>query len=298
MLNKLKNAVWIIFRRGNPISRLHLYFLFQKETRSWLKTFGWEDRIRNAVECPDNKKIPRVQTAGVVKEGILTLHNGIKVGALSYDGEGPMKLMMANAGVHEPQEEFIFQEVLKTIDPGSWMLELGAYWAFYSIWFYHTVQNSRCICIEPDPQNITMGQKNFSLNFGDIPSGVFFECAYAGSTDGKAENGHPVHCVDSVISKRQLKHLAILHADTQGHELNVLMGSIKSLERKQIAWIFLSTHSNELHRKCISFLKKMDYRIVADADLLESYSYDGLIVACNKDIQIPDNLNISLRGGG
>jgi hypothetical protein len=42
----------------------------------------------------------------------------------------------------------------------------------------------------------------------------------------------------------------------------------------------------------------MDYRIVADADLLESYSYDGLIVACNKDIQIPDNLNISLRGGG
>jgi hypothetical protein len=38
-----------------------------------------------------------------------------------------------NRGVHEPLEEFVFQEVLKRLPEACAMIELGAYWGHYSM---------------------------------------------------------------------------------------------------------------------------------------------------------------------
>ena len=61
----------------------------------------------------------------------------------------------------------------------------------------------------------------------------------------------------------------------------MLKGSIKLLEEKKIGYCFISTHSNELHEQCKTMLLKFGYVLVADANLDESYSFDGILVMKN-----------------
>lgn len=298
MLGKLKTAWWLLTRNHDLATRIRLYRDFRTEDSRWRKTSAWDDRVRHALASPDNAKIPRAPGAGQISDGVLTLHNGIKVGELSYDGEGPRRLMAANRGVHEPQEEFVFQEVLKLLPPGASMLELGSYWSFYSIWFYRAVADAACLCIEPAAENLLRGKENFALNYGEIPAKVVFAQAYAGASDGVSEDGVPVVCVDSLMRKHGIRQLGILHADTQGHELNVLRGAVSALRARSIDYIFLSTHANDLHRQCLEMLMREKYVILADADLLESYSFDGLIVAKRAELAGPSAFPISRRGDG
>lgn len=164
------------------------------------------------------------------------------------------------------------------------------------MWFYREVSNAQCFCVEPDPENIPMGQKNFALNFGPEPDRVYFEQAYAGARDEIADDGTPILCVDSLLARHKIGHLHLLHADTQGHERNVLLGASKALKSRKIDYIFLSTHLNELHRKCLSTLEFHDYCILADIDLLETFSFDGLIVARRRELDGPAPFNLSRKG--
>jgi hypothetical protein len=277
--DQLRTAAWLMTKRPDVLKRLRLYLTFRRENRAWGQTFDWGNRVRDALACPDNTYIPRVASAGKIENGQLIMHNGLRVHELSYDGKGPRDLMKQNGGVHEPQEERLFMEVLKSLPPGSTMLELGSYWAFYSMWFYLEVPDARCFCVEPASRNIQMGKDNFALNFGSQPR-VVFEQAFAGSADHPADatNKVPTISVDGFLAKQKIERLAILHADTQGHELNVLLGAEDSLCRKVIDYVFLSTHTNELHRKCLETLRQHGYRILADIDLLETFSFDGVIV--------------------
>jgi len=176
------------------------------------------------------------------------------------------------------------------------MLELGSFWAFYSMWFYQKVENASCYCVEPDPNNIVMGVENFARNFGEDPERVHFERAFVGAMDGGSDDQTPVLCVDAMMKKFNIDHLSILHADTQGHELDVLAGAGRALGERAIDYIFLSTHLNELHRKCLSRLKKHRYTILADVDLLETYSFDGLIVARRHELEGPGRFPLSRKG--
>lgn len=294
---RLRTALWLLSKRPGLRRRLNLYLKFRAENRAWGQSFDWSNRIRDAVACPDNAFIPRVEKAGEVENGELIMHNGLRVHELSYDGEGPRDLMRANRGVHEPQEERLFMEVLKSLPRGSTMLELGSYWAFYSMWFYSDVPDARCFCIEPEARNIRMGIENFALNFGEAPSRVCFEQAFAGRCDVRPQaGGIPTVCVDEFLSRHNITGLAILHADTQGHELNVLLGAAQSLADSKIEYCFLSTHTNELHRRCLAILKEYKYQIVADIDLLETYSFDGLIVAMSPNAPRFADCELSLKG--
>jgi FkbM family methyltransferase len=295
---KLRTAAWLLTKRPGIPQRIRLYLAFRKENRLWGETFDWSNRVRNALACPDNIFIPRVADAGKIDQGQLIMHNGLRVHELSYDGEGPRDLMRKNGGVHEPQEERLFMEVLKYLPSGSTMLEFGSYWAFYSMWFYRDVPEARCFCVEPASRNIQMGKDNFSLNFGAAPPRVMFEQAFAGPTDKapSIKGEAPTVSVDGFLSKHGISHLAMLHADTQGHELDVLYGAARSLSSAAIDYVFLSTHTNELHRLCLEELRGHRYRILADVDLLETYSFDGLIVGQNPRLSAGPFCRLSLRG--
>jgi hypothetical protein len=300
MLNfeKLTTATWLLTKRPGILKRLRLYLTFRKENRFWGQTFDWTNRVRDAVACPDNFFIPRAPDAGKISDGQLIMHNGLRVHELSYDGEGPRDLMKQNGGVHEPQEERLFMEVLKCLPHGSTMLEFGSYWAFYSMWFYKTIPDARCFCIEPDARNMEMGVGNFALNFGPSPPRVVFQQAFAGRKDtiDILEHEIPTVSVDGFLSKHQIPQLSLLHVDTQGHELEVLIGANAALASNRINYLFLSTHSNELHRKCLDQLHRHGYRILADIDLLETYSFDGLIVGQGRHApQIP-SCHLSIKG--
>ena len=73
----------------------------------------WQSRITLVENCPDNKYIKRVNNAGNIINGNLVMHNGILVDPLSYYQFPLLEMLIKNKGVHEPQEELIFSEVLK-----------------------------------------------------------------------------------------------------------------------------------------------------------------------------------------
>jgi len=251
----------------------------------------WHKRIQMVISCPDNHAIPRSEQAGLLENGVVTMHNGLKVGGLSYYGAGIMNLLIANKGVHEPQEERAFQDILSWVTPGSTMLELGAYWGFYSLWFSQSVVDAKNFLVEPIKDNLEAGRLNFSLNGKQ----AVFENAFVGATSERGHNCPPTISVDSFLAKHKIEHLAVLHSDVQGAELAMLHGAVKSLNSHAIDFCFISTHSTNLHVDCLNFLRQRKYRTLVDANLDQSYAEDGLIVACSPAAKGPSSLMVSVR---
>jgi hypothetical protein len=242
------------------------------------KSNEFEKRILRTISCPQNKYIPRVDDAGKIflpEPGYQLMHNGLKVEIDGYYGEYKSNgrgfvtdMLIRNKGVHEPQEERMFQEVLKYIPDNGSMLELGSYWAFYSMWFYQQVKNAECYMVEPERKNMEVGRRNFALNGF---KGYF--------STGKIPNFK----VDVWMKDRD--KLDILHADTQGFELTLLKDARESLLQKKIRFVFVSGHSQELHHDCIDYLNECGYNIIADADFdYESNCLDSVIVAQSEPV--------------
>lgn len=251
----------------------------------------WRRRIDDVRACPDNAFIPRVPDAGILKDGLITMHNGIKVSALGYYGAGTMNMLVENAGVHEPQEERAFAAVLKLIPAGGTMLEVGAYWGFYSVWFAKTIERSRNVLLEPEPENLKSARENFRINGAT----AVFDSAYVGAADGRAENGTPIITIDSLCARHGINHLAILHADIQGFEVEMLRGANRMLSGGHVDYVFISTHSNELHDSCAETLKSLGYLILASANLDETSSVDGLLVARRGSLDGPEEIPITRK---
>ena len=248
----------------------------------------WRTRINTVISSPDNALIKRVEDAGKLSSFHLTMHNGVKVCAHGYYGKGMLNMLVENKGVHEPQEERIFGEIIDLLPEDSRMLELGAYWAFYSLSLLQRHPRARCYLVEPDPANLMIGRINFRLN---RRRGTFVR-AMAGAAP---QTKPPTISVDTFCENRQITHLEILHADIQGQELAMLHGADRMLSGKQIDCLFISTHSDRLHGDCIQLLKSKGYDIVAEADLKGTYSLDGLIVAKRPSLEFSLNPGLSLH---
>ena len=244
---------------------------------------NWRERIECVKASRFNKLIPRTPEAGKLLNGCIEMHNGIKIYALSYYGAGMMNLLIENQGVHEPEEEYIFAQVLKRIPDGGTMLELGAYWAYYSAWFASEVTDARCFLVEPEWRNLIAGKLNFSLN---EQYGLFVQ-AFVGSRNGKDGYGNKIIAVDAFLEEHGIEKLSILHADIQKAELKMLHGTRRSLANKKIDYLFLSTHSKSLHYGCLEFLQQSRYSIKCSTKPEDSSSYDGLLVAVNPEISVP-----------
>jgi hypothetical protein len=222
-----------------------------------------------------------VPDAGKIIQGIDSvpvqiMHNGLKVIPGKYYDEFYVRIIEGLRGHHEPQEEKVFNEILKCLMPGATMLECGAYWSYYSMWFQKSIPNARSIMIEPELDHLATGEKHFALNnmTGTFMQGYIGEFSQAGTP--------PVYCVDDLLVNLSVEDLAVLHADIQGHEFNMLNGATQSLKKKLIDFIFISTHGEIVHLKCLRYLKCAGYYLVAEHTPEESYSYDGLIVATRR----------------
>jgi hypothetical protein len=218
------------------------------------------------------------------------MHNGLKIGLGSYYQLENALLIEKNQGVHEPQEEYAFQEVLKLMPNGATMVELGSYWAFYSMWFASAVSNYNCYLIEPDPHNLLVGKWNFQMN---KLKGNFKHAIVA---NRKTNDKTPaVLSIDSLVEEQNIDFIDILHSDIQGYEYEMLLGAKRAFETKIVGYIFISTHSAELHTSCKRFLLENNFEIVCDADLEASYSWDGLIVARCKNYGNSISISIHRR---
>jgi hypothetical protein len=255
----------------------------------------WRVRIADVLACPDNADIPRAPNAGRIVEGNVIMHNGLRVAYGSYgssDAKHIMRMLEENAGVHEPQEEKIFQQVLPLMPPGAVMLELGAFWGFYSLWFASRVTQARCFLVEPDWANLNAGRLNFALN--DLRAS--FINGSVGARHCRRPFRAPVVAVDWLIQQHRLEKIHLLHCDIQGFEHQMLKGMEQASENGRVDWIFISTHSGELHHDCRAWLRAHGWIVVADANSEQSHSVDGLLAAHRGDLDVPDLQPITRKG--
>jgi hypothetical protein len=195
---------------------------------------------------------------------------------------------MENKAVHEPQEEYVFQEILKTMPTEAVMLELGCYWGFYSMWFSSKVKNAKNVLVD-NRDGIERAKANFAMN---TLNADFME-AYIGKSNPEATLR--ISNVDEIAQLFNLEFIHILHCDIQGFELEMLETMPKQLKKNGIGYVFISTHSNDLHYACIQFLETNGFSILCHADLDKSFSEDGLIVAKANHFKGIEHVQISMR---
>jgi hypothetical protein len=249
----------------------------------------WNQRIAAVLSSPDNKRIHCVENAGTLKDGLLVMHNGIVIKPLSYYGYPILKMLLNNRGIHEPQEEYVFQEVLKEMPVGATMIELGAYWSFYSMWFNQYIKNAKNYMIEPC--NVEYGIINFKYN---KLKGNFFKY-YIADKPSANKDGSLTISVDSFIKDNNIDFVDILHSDIQGYELLMLKGAYNLLTKRKVGYVFISTHSDELHADCKELMDEMGFTRLCSANLQETYSQDGLLVYKNPEYKGIEKIEISLR---
>jgi FkbM family methyltransferase len=273
-----------------------------------------EQRAAMTLGCKDASHFKRVKDAGETKyidgNEVQVMHNGLYVLRDGYQGTWESKIIEGLGGVHEPQEEKVFNEVLKHLDSGSVMMELGSWWSYYSLWFLKTIDKSRVYCTEPDPVNMKLGKRNAKINGFIEDRDIYFRSYAAGDKDGKivkfkTEAGDsvtvPVRTVDSIIKQEKINKIDILHFDIQGAELKTLRGAINAIKAGSIRFIFISTHhysisgDPNIHQKCIDFIEMNGGHIIAKHTVNESCSGDGLIVASFDKKDIDFKVSVSLQ---
>lgn len=264
--------------------------------------------------CRDSDPITKVKQAGQrcsdpeSGEAIQVMHNGLKVVAGGYYGDWMEQIIEDLRGHHEPQEEVVFERLLQRLGPEATMVELGSFWSYYSLWFLHqSPQGRRAICLEAEPEHLAIGRRNAELNrlapsfvngfAARLPSEgpVPFPCERSGTIPLQA------YSVPQLLAENGLERLDLLHADTQGAELEVLLGCTELLRQRRIRFLMLSTHSYEisgdalLHQRCLALIRQLGGHVICEHDVHESFSGDGLIAAsfdpADADLQVTVSVN-------
>lgn len=253
-----------------------------------------QKRIEITSSCRDSDAIPKVPDAGKIffdetrQKPYQVMHNGLKVFNDSHYGQFNTQVIANLSGHHEPQEEKVFYEVVKTIPEKGAMIELGSYWAYYSMWFARQVSGARTYLLEP--MKIGHGVENLELN--GLPPGTLIEACVGKETIAETDFVHwdgSIHkmrqwAVDDLIREMRIDHVNILHADIQGAEFDMLKGARESLAGGKIDFAFISTHGMRVHEKCFELLRSHDYQVIAEHSPLQSFSVDGLIVMRHRNV--------------
>lgn len=259
-------------------------------------------RVAIAAACRDADPLPKVEGAGETfgEHGeFQRMHNGLVIRSGAYHGEWMTEIIRRLRGHHEPQEEKVFAEVLEYLPESATMVEVGSFWAYYSMWFHQRVRRPRCILVEPVAQKLAAGEEHFRLNH---MNGTFIHAFVGHMSQPDAEfrdwDGSrlrlPMVSVDSLMKERAIETIDILHADVQGDEFDMLLGAEQALRDRRIGYLFISTHGCE-HRRCLKYLTRLGYEIVAAHTVLESFSGDGLIAARAPGRSGPRQVGISRR---
>jgi len=261
-------------------------------------------RIKMTASCTDCESIPKVSRAGEVFDGpngrYQLMHNGIKVLEDCYYGSWMTELIKLLQGHHEPQEEKAYNEILKYVPQNATMIELGSYWSYYSLWFWKQIVNAQNYMVEPDPNNLNIGKRNFDLN---EVKGFFFNAAVGKESKDSmpflCESDNvtrqiPIISVDDFVVREKIETVELLLCDIQGFELEMLQGATRCLEQGRIRFVVLSTHHHLIskdpltHQKCRGFIQEHGGLILVEHNISDSYSGDGLIVASFR----PEDRNI------
>ena len=243
-------------------------------------------RIAVTLACRDSDPIPKARDAGRIfeldGERVQVMHDGTLVLADSYCGAWMSRIIAGLHGHHEPQEELLFHALLAHVRPGTLVVELGAYWAFYTNWYLGAVPGSRAVCIEPEPAHLEIGRRNLALNGREaqLIRAVVGEVQRPAGDDG-------LECLDMPALEERIEHepIELLHMDVQGAEAGFIRSLRRSAAAERVRFLVVSTHhvsisgSASTHDDCLEELRSQGAVILAEHSVAESFSGDGLIVA-------------------
>ena len=249
------------------------------------------------VSCGDCDPLPKVPGAGGVEERngtrVQVMHNGVVVEEGGYFGPWMDEIIRCLRGHHEPQEELVVASVLDRLaadgPTAPTAIELGAFWAYYSLWFLQRFPGGSVLAMEPDPSNLELGRRNFALNgrsghfvngvIGPDPGAVM---SFASETTG---THHEVrqHDLTSLMAEGGLDHVDLLMCDIQGAETLFVEQSADLLRQGQVRFAVISTHHHLIsgdpltHQTLLDRLRALGAHVIAEHTIGESFSGDGLI---------------------
>jgi FkbM family methyltransferase len=259
------------------------------------------ERVQLTVSCHDADEIPKVPDAGSVRPTpggpVQVMHNGVLIAEGCYYGEWMTEIIRTLHGHHEPQEERVFHEIAERVASDTEapvMIELGAFWAYYSLWMLQRVPATRAILVEPDPNNLEVGRANLALNgrhaelvqaaVGATPAPPRpFTCESDGMT-----RQVPTESVRSLLEQLAVDRIDILLADVQGAEVAAVAG-VADLLAGRVRFLLVSTHHHLIsgdpltHERCLAALRAAGAHVIAEHTVAESFSGDGLIAASFDD---------------
>jgi FkbM family methyltransferase len=252
-------------------------------------------RVEMTCRCLDSDVIPKVSNAGTLESfrgrTVQVMHNGVRVVAGGYHGDWLVEVIQRLGGCHEPQEEVVFWEVMKLLPEAPVMVELGAFWAYYSCWFLKDHPAGHVYCVEPDPNNFAIGRENLQLNDAEAtfinavvgPASVSprpFIC----ESDGVIRS-IPLISVDALVRDQGIPSIDLLLSDIQGGETQMLQGCVDTIRAGKLRFVLVSTHHHSIsrdpltHQRCLAFIREHGGRVFAEHTVAESFSGDGLIAA-------------------
>jgi FkbM family methyltransferase len=222
------------------------------------------------------------------------MHNGLLVEAGGYFGDWMAEIIRTLRGHHEPQEELVFDQIVRRLSEESGpaiMIEFGSFWAYYALWFCRTIPSARAIAIEPDPANLEVGRRNAALN--DLSAAVTFVHAAVGDQPGQplafpAESngeGYQVNQCDlrSVLETAGLDRVDLVLADVQGAETTLLERGANDLRQGRVRFLIVSTHHHSIsgnpltHQQALRLLTDLGAHVICEHTVGESFSGDGLV---------------------
>ena len=255
-------------------------------------------RVQMTVSCRDADSVPKVPNAGQVVETpgglVQIMHDGSRVMAGGYHGDWMIEVIRSLRGHHEPQEELLFHHLLGHVRPGTLVVELGCFWAYYTNWYLGAVPGSRAVCVEPNVGNLEVGRRNIALNGRTAE----FINALVGEASRPGAPGLESLDMNALLDRIDSSPVEVLHMDVQGAELPFIRSMPRAVEAGLVRFVVVSTHGEAIsgsattHEDCIRELEACGGTILAEHDVAESYSGDGLIVACfqsqDRGIRLPE----------
>lgn len=180
------------------------------------------------------------------------------------------------------EEKELFEECLSNVhSKAPVMIEIGSYWALWSLLFRKKFPTGRNILIELFKELMEVGVQNFELNgFTDrvhaYHGGICLEESRTFKyVMGRPDKGEELDLME-IVNENNIDVIDMLHCDIQGSEMLFLETYSNLFNEKVVKNIVIGTHSPSLHDNVLKFLRQKDYDIVQDFPMLSS---DGHIYA-------------------
>ena len=222
---------------------------------------------------------------------------GVKIhtGENTHPGSGPAENHLAEHEVFKSALSFLINQ------RNPIMIELGSFWALWSLCFRHRFPDGHNILVDLGKNQLKTGVDNFKLNnftethywggFFKKSSGTFHrkekDVDYENPKNTKI--GPELNFVN-LWQEQNLECVDLLHLDIEGSELPLLKqldeaGSPCVFEGKKywmnmfhsIHTLIIATHSPDIHEKVLFILKDNGYQVPFNK--LHSDEEDGHIVA-------------------